>query len=229
MRAAQSFGVDDIRFVADAPDPEPFETDAIVKTEMASLCGSDLHMVGKGWQMPEYPAPPDIPARRASASSKSHRRRYPDGEGIDILAPATGPDGSAHLWYAKVFCRVSGRRRCAHAEDAAGAPVEHVLMTQQLGTVIFATQRLPESLEGLTCAVLGQGSAGLFWDFVLKRRGASRVISIEPVDSRRSLSARYGADETVNVTGDAAKDAVYDLTDGNGADIVIEAVGSTRL
>ena len=31
----------------------------------------------------------------------------------------------------------------------------------------------------------------------------------------------------MDVTGDAAKDAVYDLTDGKGADIVIEAVGST--
>ena len=105
----------------------------------------------------------------------------------------------------------------------AGPPVEHLLMTQQLGTVIFATQRLPESLEGLTCAVLGQGSAGLFWDTVLKRRGASRIIAIEPVDGRRALSTKYGADETVDVTGEAAKDAVHDLTDGKGADIVIEA------
>ena len=50
---------------------------------------------------------------------------------------------------------------------------------------------------------------------------------MEPVDSRRGLSKRYGADETVDVIGDAARDAVYDLTDGKGADIVIEAVGST--
>ena len=67
----------------------------------------------------------------------------------------------------------------------------------------------------------------MFWDTVLKRRGASRIIAIEPVDSRRNLSTRYGADETVDVIGDAAKEAVYDLTDGKGADIVIEAVGST--
>ena len=81
MRAAQSFGVDDIRFVADAPDPEPFETDAIVKTEMASLCGSDLHMVGKGWQMPEYPAPPGHPGHEGVGIVEEPPQRYPERRG----------------------------------------------------------------------------------------------------------------------------------------------------
>ena len=227
MRAAQSFGVDDIRFVADASDPEPFPTDALVKTEMASLCGSDLHMVGKGWQMPDYPAPPGHPGHEGVGIVVEPPERYPDGEGIDELEPGDLVLTVPHIWYAKCFAEYQAVDAAHTLKMPPGAPVEHVLMTQQLGTVIFATQRLPESLEGLTCAVLGQGSAGLFWDFVLKRRGASRVIAIEPVDSRRNLSTRYGADETVDVTGDAAKDAVYDLTDGAGADIVIEAVGST--
>ena len=226
MRAAQSFGVDDIRYVADAPDPEPLETDALVKTEMASLCGSDLHMVGKGWQMPEYPAVPGHPGHEGVGIVEEPPKRYPEGEGIDFLEPGDLVLTVPHIWYAKCFAEYQAVDAAHLLKLPAGPPVEHLLMTQQLGTVIFATQRLPESLEGLTCAVLGQGSAGLFWDTVLKRRGASRIIAIEPVDSRRGLSTMYGADETVDVTGAGVRDAVYDLTGGKGADIVIEAVGS---
>ena len=81
MRAAQSFGVDDIRYVADAPDPEPLPTDALVKTEMASLCGSDLHMVGKGWQMPDYPAPPGHPGHEGVGIVLEPPERYPGWRG----------------------------------------------------------------------------------------------------------------------------------------------------
>jgi L-iditol 2-dehydrogenase len=38
---------------------------------------------------------------------------------------------------------------------------------------------------------------------------------------------RYGVDQTIDVTGDAATEGVKDMTDGVGADLVIEAVGST--
>ena len=37
-----------------------------------------------------------------------------------------------------------------------------------------------------------------------------------------------GIDDAIDVTGDSATDAVLDLTDGMGADIVIEAVGSVE-
>ena len=227
MKAAQSFGIDDIRYVSDAPDPEPLETDAVVKTEMSTLCGSDLHMVCKGWQMPEYPAPPGHPGHEGVGIVVETPERYPSGDGIDELEPGDLVLTVPHIWYAKCFAEYQAVDAAHLLKLPAGPPVAHLMMTQQLGTVIFATRRLPESLRGMTCAVLGQGSAGLFWNTVLKRRGAERVIALEPVDSRRSLSTKYGADETLNVTGEDARDAVYDLTDGKGADIVIEAVGST--
>ena len=130
-----------------------------VKTEMASLCGSDLHMVGKGWQMPEYPAPPGHPGHEGVGIVEEPPKRYPDGEGIDILEPGDLVLTVPHIWYAKCFAEYQAVDAAHMLKMPAGAPVEHVLMTQQLGTVIFATQRLPESLEGMTCAVLGAGGA----------------------------------------------------------------------
>ena len=106
-------------------------------------------------------------------------------------------------------------------------PQAHLLMAQQLGTVVFGMRKLP-SLVGKTVAILGQGSVGLFHDFMLRRIGAHRIIAIEPVQERREHAKRMGVDEVIDVTGQRATDAVLDLTDGEGADLVVEGVGSTE-
>ena len=98
-------------------------------------------------------------------------------------------------------------------------------MGQQLATVIWGARQLPQ-LVGRTCVVMGQGSAGLFWDFVLRRAGAERVIAVDPVRHRLDVGRRMGAHTTLNVTGPEATAAIADLTGGQGADVVIEAVGS---
>ena len=66
----------------------------------------------------------------------------------------------------------------------------------------------------------------LFHDFMLRRIGAHRIIAIEPVPERLEHARRMGADDVIDVTGQRATDAVLDLTNGEGADLVIEAVGS---
>ena len=46
------------------------------------------------------------------------------------------------------------------------------------------------------------------------------------MSERRDHAKRMGVDEVIDVTGQRATDAVNDLTGGEGADLVIEAVGS---
>ena len=227
MRAAQVIGVGDIRCVSDVPMPEPADDEALVRTAMASICGSDLHMAGMGWQIPEFPADPGHPGHEAVGVIVDPPRRYPEDCWGDVVEPGDLVLLVPHIWDSLCFAEYMKVQANHILKLPQSVPIEHLLMTQQLGTVMFATRRLPESLAGKTCAVLGQGSAGLFWDFVLKRRCASRVIAIEPVAHRLELGRRYGADDVVAVTGDDATEAVMDLTDGVGADIVIEAVGST--
>jgi L-iditol 2-dehydrogenase len=106
-------------------------------------------------------------------------------------------------------------------------PESHLLMAQQLGTVVFGCRRLP-SLVGKTVAVIGQGSVGLFHDFMLRRMGAHKIIGIEPVTERLQAGKNIGIDHAIEVTGKRATEAVLDLTDGEGADLVIEAVGSVE-
>jgi threonine dehydrogenase-like Zn-dependent dehydrogenase len=76
--------------------------------------------------------------------------------------------------------------------------------------------------------VIGQGTVGLFHDFMLRKLGAERIIAIEPVPERLAAGRNLGIDAAIDVTGRGADPAVLDLTGGQGADVVVEAVGSTE-
>jgi 2-desacetyl-2-hydroxyethyl bacteriochlorophyllide A dehydrogenase len=72
--------------------------------------------------------------------------------------------------------------------------------------------------------ILGQGVVGLLLTQLARKVGASRVVTVDPVERRRSLSGALGADALA--PGDELVRRVHDVTDGQGADIVIEASGS---
>ena len=106
-------------------------------------------------------------------------------------------------------------------------PLTHLLMAQQLGTVIYGCRLLPP-LRGKTVVVIGQGSVGLFHGFILRRLGAERIIAVDPIPARLQAARNMGVDATVPATGPAATEAILDLTDGEGAGLVIDAVGSVE-
>ncbi len=199
--------------------PEAGPGDVLVRTLAASICGSDLHMVNTGWAMHDFPAMSGHPGHEAVGEVvESRSQKFSEGD-LVLTTP--------HIWDSRCFADYQAIDDAHVLKLDPGVDIDSVTLAQQLGTVIFAAKRLPESLEGQTCLVVGQGSAGLFWDFILTHLGAEKIISIEPLHWRRELGITYGADETIDATGDSATQAVKELTDGLGADLVIEAVGST--
>ena len=219
MLAMQALAQGDVR-LTEVPIPRPSDGQALVKMELASICGSDLHIVDYGWLVEEYPLRPG----------------YPGHEGIGTVVDANGTelaDGDRVLvtpaiWDSLCFAEYQalGTNFLTVLPEASDQQADHLLMAQQLGTVIFAAKRLP-NLLGQTCVVMGQGSAGLFWNYVLKHLGAQRVIAIEPIAHRLQVGAGFGSDERIGDTFAAATRAVLDLT-GEGADVVVEAIGTTE-
>ncbi len=105
---------------------------------------------------------------------------------------------------------------------------QEILMAQPLGTLIFAWRMMPE-IEGKTVAVLGQGPIGLMFNSLLKLRGAGTVIGIDRLEERAGVGRQMGADEII-VPGDAGSvEQLSDLTNGDMADVVIEAAGHADL
>jgi S-(hydroxymethyl)glutathione dehydrogenase/alcohol dehydrogenase len=94
-------------------------------------------------------------------------------------------------------------------------------ITSGLGAVFNVAGVRP----GASVAILGAGHLGLWMTQGARIAGAERVIVVEPREERRSLARDLGATDVVDATGPEAVDAVRQLTDGRGADYVLEAAG----
>lgn len=218
MPAALATGLRQIR-CDEIPIPNMEPGKVLVKSTLSSICGSDLHIVYMGWNAHEFPLP----------------HGYPGHEGVGVVVDpgdSSFQEGdlvltAPNIWSSRTFAAYQLIDPKFLLKLPSGVPQAHLLMAQQLGTVVFGCRKLP-SLLGQTVVILGQGSVGLFHDFMLRRLGAHRIIAIEPVPERLAAGKRMGVDEAIDLTGQRATDAVMDLTNGQGADVVIEAVGSVE-
>ncbi|TDQ00145.1 S-(hydroxymethyl)mycothiol dehydrogenase [Labedaea rhizosphaerae] len=79
--------------------------------------------------------------------------------------------------------------------------------------------------RGDSVAVIGCGGVGDAAIAGAKLAGASTIIAIDVADRKLELAKGIGATHTVNANEVDVVEAVRELTGGNGADVVIEAVG----
>lgn len=204
----------------EAPLLEPADGQVVVKNHMAAICGSDLHQVFYGAYSPKLPAEPGWPGHEGVGEVIESRCDSLKAGDMVLTVPG------------------AGFQRCfADFQTLPGAwclplprydgPVEDLLMAQQFGTTIYALRRGNMDFVGKTVAVLGQGSAGQFFSWQAKHLGAENVVVTDLSPARLAQSSSFGADTSVmgDDDGAAVREAVMDVTNGRGADIVIEAVG----
>jgi L-iditol 2-dehydrogenase len=200
----------------DVPIPEPADGELLVRTAYASICGSDLHEVF-------LTPPPDGVAAghpgHESVAEVVESRCQGFEAGNHVLTVPFAVDGRCLAEYQAI-----PGDACIRLPDTA--PLSHLLMAQQLGTVVFALRNHPLDVVGKDAAVIGQGSAGAFFTFLLKRAGAARVFVSDKSPARLAYSSRLGADLAVDANKSDLKTAVKNATGGRGADVVVEAVGS---
>ncbi len=79
---------------------------------------------------------------------------------------------------------------------------------------------------GQTVVVVGDGAVGLSGVLAAATMGAERVVAMSRHASRQDLARRFGATDVVAERGEAAVEAVRELTGGVGADAVLECVGT---
>jgi len=217
MRAGQMLGINDMRCV-ETPIPEIGDQQILVRTTMASICGSDLHVVCHGAGVPfPLPCPHGYPGHEGIGEVvRSNHAGVAEGTRVLCFPFAGASEGFSE------YQRMHGKYVLPLPE--CGVPEEQLLMAQQFGTIIFAARQRPVDVVGKTVLVLGQGSAGLFWAYWLKRQGAGRLIAVDLSDARLAVSKQMGADITINAGEVDVMEAVRELT-GAGPDYVVEAVG----
>ena len=197
--------------------PSKNESEVLVHTLRSSICGSDLHVAYNGWGVDKFPLPPGYPGHESVCEVVDGRgTNYSEGQ-LVLAIPIISEARSFSEYQV-----ISEKQLLAIDKDIS---VNEILMAQQLGTVVFAIRDLPK-LDGRSVVIIGQGSAGLFHTFMCKRLNAGKIITVDPVSERCDISKNIGADIVVNSKGEQANEAVFEVTDGVGGDVVIDAVGS---
>ena len=98
-------------------------------------------------------------------------------------------------------------------------------LIEPLSTCMYSA-RLSEVTVGDTVVILGAGCIGLLIMMCCKARGASKVIICDLENIRLEKAKELGADYTINSREADVLAEVERLTNGRGADIVIEAAGN---
>jgi threonine dehydrogenase-like Zn-dependent dehydrogenase len=101
---------------------------------------------------------------------------------------------------------------------------EHAAMIEALSIAFHAVHRTPVFL-GDTVVVIGCGMIGLLVIQSLRIAGVGKIIAVDVAQDKLDLAQKLGADHIVNSAKNNPVDAIKELTEGQGARAVFEAVG----
>jgi len=144
--------------------------------------------------------------------------------------------GAAFFGYSLLYGQVPGGQaellRVPHADYGAikvpeGPSDDRFLYLSDVLPTAYQAVEYAAIPDGGTVAVLGQGPIGNMAARIAKQRGAGKVIAIDLVPERLARAKQDGF-ETIDLTDLEDSElvrTVQDMTDGRGADAVIEAVG----
>ncbi|MBN1636774.1 MAG: alcohol dehydrogenase catalytic domain-containing protein [Deltaproteobacteria bacterium] len=81
---------------------------------------------------------------------------------------------------------------------------------------------------GMSVAIIGAGPIGLLLLQLAIRSGAALTLVSEPVESKRDLARKLGADVVVDPTNEDIMQKAFDVSKNRGFDVVIEASGNEK-
>lgn len=216
MFAVQILSPGTARFV-ETPKPGTKKGYALVRPRVVSLCGSDMFNL---YYAPadQYPMPVGSTGHEVVATVESVEGTGTEiKEGMTALVLNPSSTGMAEFFITPLDYVIPIPESLISNEEFVQA--------QQLGTVLYAAKFLSTNVLGRTAVIVGQGSAGLYWAWILRRLGARRVIVIDQLAHRLVLPRRYGATDLIDSSRFDPVERVRLLSDGTMADIVVEAAG----
>src|SRR5437773_3950041 len=241
MRGTVLYGPRDVRFEERDTPTILKPTDAIIRMSATCVCGSDL------WPYRGInPVPEPTPMGHEYCGIVEEV-----GSGVTSIKPGQFVIGS---FFASdntcPHCQVGYQTSCEHKEiiSTAQAPILRVpladgtlvptpdipsddlipsllAVSDVMGTGWFAAAAANVK-RGTTVAVVGDGAVGLLGVLSVKQMGAERIIAMSRHEARQKLAREFGATDIVTDRGDEGVGRTKELTDGIGADSVLECVGT---
>jgi threonine dehydrogenase-like Zn-dependent dehydrogenase len=244
MKAAMFYGGKDIR-VEDVPDPIPGPGEVLIKVKAAGICGSDLHGYRVRSDRPWFPYPHmtghELAGLVTALGPGVTGLELGDRVGVEPLH-LIGCDAcrwcrEGHYEACPTRGTVNGVRRhssgfaeldVAPEENCYPLPdelsMEAASILDVYACAVHVVHRVPVK-PSYDVVVVGAGAIGLSAAEAYKALGARQVIVVDVVDHALAKAKEVAADEVINSTEVDPVEAVRELTQGEGANIVIEAVG----
>jgi threonine dehydrogenase-like Zn-dependent dehydrogenase len=199
------------------PDLESAGPDRIlVQPEWVSMCGSDIPFFTGGKRHKTYPLPIAAPIHECVGRVvETTSSLFQPGD--RVVSIPEKDQGLSEYFVAQAAKAV---QLPAGLNDNGTS-----CLIQPLSTVINAVDQL-DNLEGKSVAVVGLGSIGLFFCWMLKKRGAARIIGIDPLEERCRVALGMGANECLTAGSlEVLHEARQNPGKWDAPDICIEAVG----
>lgn len=222
------------------------ETDAIVRVTLASICTSDLHI--KHGSVPRA-VPGTIVGHEIVGvidQLGAGVAGFSVGDRVAVnvetfcgecffcqrgwVNNCTDPHGGWALG-----CRIDGGQaayvRVPFAQNGLnhipdGLTDEQVLFTGDLLATGYWAAKISEIQSGDTVAILGAGPTGLCTLQCVRLYHPGHIVVIDPDTERLQLAKQMGADFVVDPTKEEPTFLLHSLTDGRGADVVLEVAGA---
>jgi len=241
MRVTTIHAPGDIR-LEERPEPTiDHPAQAVVKVVAACICGSDLWPYrGENPITPGSPIGHEMVGVVEDIGPDVHDIRVGDF----VIAPFVHCDNTCP------HCRAGITSACQNQGFTVGGQAEYALVHQADGSLV-RTEGMPEEKlipslltlsdvmatgwhaavaagvrPGSTAVVVGDGAVGLCGVLAAAQLGAERVVAMSRHESRQRLATDFGATDIVPERGEAGEQRILDLTDGVGADAVLECVGT---
>ena len=227
--------------------PEPGPADAILKPTVGLICTSDCHtvhgaigeresltlgheVVGEVDEVGDHVEdfePGDrvvVGAITPDWNSKAAQDGHPSQSGGPLggWKFANVKDGT----FAEYVHVNDADGNLAHIPD--GVTDHEAAYTTDMMSTGFAAAENADIPVGGTVAVFAQGPVGLMATKGAALQGAGEIIAVETVEARQELAREYGADHIVDFQEGDPVEQIMELTDDEGVDAAIEALGSDR-
>jgi len=241
MKGAVLYGPHDVRFEERAVPAITQPTDAIIRISATCICGSDLWPY-RGLQPVTEPTPFGHEycgiVEEVGSAVKSIKR------GQFVIGSFFASDNACPN------CKAGYQTSCVHRELVIGAQAPLLRVPLADGTLV-ATSDVPSNdllsslltlsdvmgtgwfaaeaanvKPGGTAVVVGDGAVGLLGVLSAKLMGAERIIAMSRHESRQKLAREFGATDIVSERGDEGIARIKEMTNGVGADSVLECVGT---
>ena len=240
MKAALLYGVKDLR-IEQTVKPSVNAGEVLVKVRAATTCGTDLKIYQRGYVSGVIKLPTvfghewagDIVEVGEGVSSLKEGMRVRAGNSSPCLRCYMCQRGDYNLcldmmwlWgaYAE-YIKVPSRIVMLNTQEIPGhVSYEEAAVTEPLACVLHGVEKARVKL-GDAVAIIGAGPIGLLHLLTVRKMGAGKIIISDTIDERLKLAEKIGADETINTKREDTIAETKRLTDGYGADVVIEAIG----